>query len=380
MPIRALRANKGEWAELYVFLKLIGEGRLYAATSQMERRDDSYLDVLCVLREEVRGHVKEYSREGRRGYVEIMVDGALAVSLPAVDFVVNADAFFRYLSQAKGRSVSPSDDISRFAEQALIDTVKSPSSRSLAGFGGKTDIVMRLRDSETSLVSTMGFSIKSQFGSPATLFNASEKSSFLFRLRGADELFVTEFNSAYDQKGGRDWKRCVSMIKDGGIAVEYAGMRSETFEDNLCCIRDSMPQIMGWMYREAMVENYEEHSLAGVTSALERANPCGFRRGGIYEKAVKDFLFDSFSGMTASKEWDGKEQVNGGYIVVKPDGEVLCYHASDRERFRDYLLANTHIEYVSGKKFKWGTAYEKNGDWYLPINASIRFDSVKKSL
>lgn len=380
MPIRTLTANKGEWAELYVFLKLIGEGRLYAATSQMERRDDSYLDVLSVLREEIRGHVKEYSREGRQGFVEVLVDGSLAVSLPAVDFVVNADMFFRYLNRTKGRTVPPSDEISSFAEHALIDTVKSPSARSLAGFGGKTDIVMRLRDSETSLVSKMGFSIKSQFGSPATLFNASEGSSFLFKLCGADESFVTEFNSAYDSKNHRDWTRCISLIRERGVAVEYAGMRSETFEDNLCCIRDTMPQIMGWMYREAMVENYEDHSLAGVTSALEKENPCGFRRGGIYEKAVKDFLFDSFSGMTASKMWDGKEQVNGGYIVVKPDGEVLCYHASDRERFRDYLLANTHIEYVSGKKYKWGTAYEKNGDWYLPINASIRFDSVKKSL
>lgn len=64
---------------------------------------------------------------------------------------------------------------------------------------------------------------------------------------------------------------------------------------------------------------------------------------------MKDFLYAAFSGMSATKPWDGVEQVNGGYIVVKPDGDVLCYHANDREEFREYLFRNTAFEYVSAK-------------------------------
>ena len=69
-----------------------------------------------------------------------------------------------------------------------------------------------------------------------------------------------------------------------------------------------------------------------------QANPLKVPNSQIYyEKAIKDFLMAGFTGMTAGKPWDGKEQVNGGYISVMDDGDVLCYHSNDREAFRDYL-------------------------------------------
>lgn len=54
MPIRDLSANKGEWAELYVLFRLLGDGRLYAADKQLNKKLDSYLDVLNIIREEAR--------------------------------------------------------------------------------------------------------------------------------------------------------------------------------------------------------------------------------------------------------------------------------------------------------------------------------------
>lgn len=55
------------------------------------------------------------------------------------------------------------------------------------------------------------------------------------------------------------------------------------------------------------------------------------------------------------------------------NGEVLCYHANDREIFRDYLFRNTFVEYVSCKKFNWGYVGKVGIDYVLPVNASIRF-------
>lgn len=73
------------------------------------------------------------------------------------------------------------------------------------------------------------------------------------------------------------------------------------------------------------------------------------------------------------REWDGREQVNGGYIVVMDNGDILCYHSNDRESFRDYLYRNTYFEYVSANKYKW-SRIEKNGsEYHLALNASIRF-------
>lgn len=82
-----------------------------------------------------------------------------------------------------------------------------------------------------------------------------------------------------------------------------------------------------------------------------------------------------FTGMTASKVWDGKEQVNGGYIVVMDDGDVICYHSNDRESFRDYLYRNTHFEYVSTKKQKWSYIEKDGNEYLLPLNVSVRFNT-----
>lgn len=79
--------------------------------------------------------------------------------------------------------------------------------------------------------------------------------------------------------------------------------------------------------------------------------------------------------MTAGKVWDGKEQVNGGYIVVMDDGDILCYHSNDRESFRDYLYRNTFFEYVSADKYSWSRIQKIDGEYYLPLNVSVRFNS-----
>ena len=82
--------------------------------------------------------------------------------------------------------------------------------------------------------------------------------------------------------------------------------------------------------------------------------------------------------MTAGSKWDGKEQVNGGYIVVMDDGDVICYHSNDRESFRDYLYRNTYFEYVSADKYNWGYIVKIDGEYYLPLNISVRFGSVTR--
>ena len=38
------RGNKGEWAEIYIFLKLLADGKLYAADRNLKKIDDTYLD------------------------------------------------------------------------------------------------------------------------------------------------------------------------------------------------------------------------------------------------------------------------------------------------------------------------------------------------
>lgn len=74
-----------------------------------------------------------------------------------------------------------------------------------------------------------------------------------------------------------------------------------------------------------------------------------------------------------SKVWTGELDATGGYLVVKEDGEVLCYHIYNRNEFEDYLFANTKLETASSSKHKYGEIYEENGQLFFKLNLQIRF-------
>ena len=65
------KMNKGEWAELYVMLKLLGEGKLYAADNMLKKKLDTYLDVLKIIRQEFETQVLEYIVDQEKSLVTV---------------------------------------------------------------------------------------------------------------------------------------------------------------------------------------------------------------------------------------------------------------------------------------------------------------------
>jgi hypothetical protein len=94
-----------------------------------------------------------------------------------------------------------------------------------------------------------------------------------------------------------------------------------------------------------------------------------------YEYKIKRFLTDIALGMMPSKVWGGVYDATGGYLIVKEDGEILCYHIYNRNQFEDYLFQNTKLETASSTKHGFGTIYQDGGDYYLNLNLQIRFIS-----
>lgn len=374
MSIRDKKANKGEWAEVYVLCRLLGEGRLYSADDHMERIPGSYVEVLRVIREEIVGEITQYKRRMENGTVEISTADGETILVSTAQFLEKSQALFDYLCEARGRSLPAPDGVSGFLDLVKVTKPKAPSTSSVGSFGGKTDIVIRMRDVKTALVSTMGFSIKAQFASPPTLYNAGTSTQFLYEVEGMDDASMREFNSLTRENGNRDWASCVEYLKRNGLHARFIGTAKSTTAQNLLFIRESMPSLMACLYRHRLLEDTDCKGLPELCSWLEEADPLSYPDKKMYEKALKDLLMASFSGMTGTRRWDGTEQINGGYIVVKPGGDVLCYHSSDRERFRDYLFRQSFLEYVSCKKFGWGTVSKDPQERYvLPLNGSIRF-------
>ena len=77
--------------------------------------------------------------------------------------------------------------------------------------------------------------------------------------------------------------------------------------------------------------------------------------------------------MTPAKSWDGRFQATGGYIVVREDGEILCYHIYNHNEFQDYLFKNTRIETPSTSRYDFGYIYQEDGKNHIKLNLQIRF-------
>ena len=374
--------NKGEWAEFYVMLKLLGEGKLYTADNMLKKKLDSYLDVLKIIRQEFETQVLEYIVDQDNAVVTVKPQGSEAVlaTIPMQEFEDNAITLFEGLKRVKGMSVIAPDSVCEFAKVIYVSKPKAPAVKALKKqFGGKNDIFIEVRDGQTAIVSVMGFSIKSKFGHNPTLFNAGSSSQYLFKLSGCDDAKMGEFNAISDGKGGRGWSLCREYLFSHSIGAEFARTQYPTYNENLFLVRESMPKIMAWCVYDRLLGSNAEHGVKETVERMSAVNPLGVGNPAVYyEKAIKDFLMAGFTGMTAGNKWDGKEQVNGGYIVVMDDGDVICYHSSDREAFRDYLYRNTYFEYVSADKYNWSRIIKIDGEYYLPLNVSVRFSSATR--
>ncbi len=378
MSILGKTLNKGEWAEFYVMLKLLGEGRLYTADKLLRKNYNSYLDVLKIIRQELDVKVLEYiiDKENAVVNIEEQETHRLLATIPVSDFSFNAQTLFDGIRGLKGSSVPVPDSVCHFAQIIYVEKPKAPAVKALKKqFGGKNDIFIEVRDGQTAIVSVMGFSIKSKFGQNPTMFNAGSSSQFLFKLAGCDDVKMTEFNDITDG-GGRGWAKCKQYLADNGISMEFSRTQNPTYHDNLFLVRESMDKILAWCVKDRLIDSPEKYEVKETVERMVAENPLGVPGPAVYyEKAMKDFLMAGFTGMTAAKEWDGKEQVNGGYIVVMDDGDVICYHSNDRESFRDYLYRNTHFEYVSADKYCWSRIQKIDGEYYLPLNVSVRFNT-----
>jgi hypothetical protein len=327
-------ANRGEWAELYVIFKLLGDGRIYAADEKLRKNPNSYLDIIKIIREEVKNKIIEY-KTGTQ--VEITMNNAPVISIPAVDFLHNAEILLQTILNSEGRSFDVLPETDEFKTKILIDKSKSPSLGSYTGFGGKNDIIMEIYDHRTGQGNVAGFSIKSKYKSASTLFNAAPASALTYELQNITDTQMIEINSLVTAKGGKDKNARIDYIINNDIGIKFTNVSSE-FEDNLENVRGDMLVVLDAMLQVHYLNRNKNSKLNDIASRLILENPLN-KRGAetFYPKAIKDLLYTSFAGMTASKRWDGKMVVNGGYIVAKDDGEVLAYHAKDMESCCTFL-------------------------------------------
>ena len=255
------------------------------------------------------------------------------------------------------------------ASEAFMSTIgctklKAPSK-------DKADIHIVIHDLRTNMTPLLGFSIKSQLGSASTLLNAGEPTNILYRVCGTKltDAQIDEIN-AVDSHLSR-----MSAIYNTGCSLQYADIEHETFKNNLLFLDSNMPQFIADCLLVDSVG--EDSSLTHCVSEVAKKNPFGYNGKNVaefYEHKMKVLLLSAALGMTPGKEWTGRYDANGGYLVVRKDGEIVCYHFYNQNDVEDYLYKNTRVERASRTRYGFGKLYRgEDGSVYMKLNLQIRF-------
>ena len=257
-------------------------------------------------------------------------------------------------------------NIEKFLFSINVQSLKSKSQN-------KRDITIVVHDIITGFRPTLGFSIKSQLGSPSTLLNPSKSTNFIYKISNLDldDVQIKEINEISTRSKIKDK---VSKINALGGILEFVGIENDTFQLNLQLIDSSLPIIISHIL--LLFFKGKGSTLNELIELLNELNPCGFQcleRYPFYEHKIKRLLMDIALGMKPASSWDGDYDATGGYIIVKQDGDVLCYHIYNINEFQVYLLENTKLDSPSSNRYGYGKIYKYGDSHFFKLNLQIRF-------
>lgn len=355
-----MTGNRGEWSELYAFLKLLGDGVLYPGDGNLEKLKTIFYPIIKILRTE---SFFNYEYQINDQLIFISSDnGETISSIPISKFKYTAELMLRKIQESKESSFNI-PELEKFLDEIKCSTLKASST-------SKTDITIVIHDFRTNQSPSLGFSIKSQLGSPSTLLNAGKTTNFIFEIKIGclTDDQISQVNSLDKIKLRLD------KLYDLGATFKFNGLESSLFTNNLILIDSRMPEIMGQLVFDYYTTN--KTKIIDLTTYLEERNPLLFDKTNdhnFYLYKLKRFLTDVALGMTPSRVWAGKFDATGGYIIVKDDGDILCYHIYNRNEFEDYLIANTKLDTASTTRHEFGTVYQEEGKYFIKLNLQIRF-------
>ena len=352
-----LSGNRGEWSEIYTFFKLLADGKLHAANADLSLNPSSYYPIVKIIRQQ-KSFTFEYVLDDTNISITKTDSNAVLRTIGRDELASAAANLLVAISEAKATFEVPAVD--EILNRCEITSLKEPHS-------DKGDISLIAHDSKVNQDKRFAFSIKSQLGSASTLLNASGATNFKFGIVGKlSDSEIENLNSLGPKDLLRDLTRKGSIIK----LVE---IYNEQFEANLKMIDSLMPKIVA----ELMLAYYSGRgtSLAELVDIViaDDALEYGKSAAETYTHKVKTLLTDVALGMTPSKPWSGNYDATGGYIIVKSDGEIVCFHAYNREEFRDYLLRSTKMETASRSRHNFGHIYREGAELRIDLNLQIRF-------
>ena len=358
-----ITGNIGEWSEIYALFKLLGDGKIHAGDEDMNLTD-IYYPILAVLRQE-QNNFYQYSTDPNRKLVIVIEDKQKLFEVDVLVFQQEAQKLLLRMKQAKKNAERTfcAEDAEAFMQSIKCKTLKADANQ-------KADIRIVIHDLRTGMTPTLGFSIKSQIGGHSTLLNASNATMLTFQIKGANlsDEQIEQINLIDSQQ------ERMSKLQELGGTLQLHEYANSTFEDNLIFTDSLLPQVLALYICDYYTTKKSKFN--DLTPNIASINPINVRNPHIYyEHKIKQLLVDAALGMTPASVWTGIYDATGGYIVVKENGDMVCYHFYNRNELENYLYKNTRFDSPTRKRYGgWGTLYRgEDGNVYIKLNFQIRF-------
>ncbi len=337
-------SNKGEWSEAYTFLRLLTNPIISAADDFLEMKPGKYYVVkgLTLSTESqtlvVRPMEARYSfNESAKGVTNVEISEALPIILGEI---------------AEGERAFSSPTTQRLFERMGLSKFKAASSQ-------KVDIELELPSLGGGQDAKLGFSIKSMLGSPSTLFNASSTTNIRFS-------FEPEGLEPSSLVGLKYHELRPHLVEK---AIEFRGYELETFKDNLEFFGIDFPEKLASVVLSAYLGSGTRTLTEAIT--IWAADNGGQLAADKFSFQMKNFLRATALGMRPGSPWTGDLEGYGGYIIVKPNGDLTCLHLENDDDFRNYLLSHTKLDFPKSSLFS--PSFVDSDSLNFSVNFQIRF-------
>ena len=357
------KANKGEWSEFYAFLKILSDRKLPAADSNLSVMPWKFFIFHKIIREELPGEKKFYDIEWTPlGQVRVLDNNKdLLYIFDDLDLPIKTQKIFESIKNA-GKWTFYIEEAWNLMNELSCTKIKASWTR-------KEDIVWIIDDRISQISAELGFSIKSMIGGSSTLLNAWDTTNFVFKIEGfrwnKEDINKIQWRSKIRDR--------VSKIKEMWWELIFIKPKNPIFSGNLRKIDTVFWKIIANMLLDFYSGNGSK--ISDLTKKLSESTTLWdfWFSANDYDYKIKNFLDAVALWMVPWKEWDGISIAQWGYIVVKENGEVICYHLYNRDEFRTYLFENTKFETASSSRHGFGSIYEDWWELFINLNLQVRF-------
>lgn len=364
----SITANKGEHSETLVFLRILHEGAVRVA-DKLGEPGQSRLKVAAVQRPSDPG--MKFNVKDEMIHVQDVTGEEMAV-VPRKAVKVLADNLYEQIIHSKGASFvcSASDDA--FELLRLVGAKAASTSKSDLHL----DVCSPVFEGE---LYSLGFSVKSELGGLPTLLNAGA-TQFQYRVEDCPAEDALAVQEAAPRSSGKDYPgpmRLLPALNHSHARVVFESVVNPIFEQNLKMIDTTFPRILASTLQHAYMRgdlSLEEAVqcpalLDDLSEVLSLPRPMVIR---LVRHKMKELLRQSALGMNPGRQWEGQTEAHGGWLVVKEDGSVVCFHVINDDDFRDYLLANTKFDTPSMSRHEAGYLYRQEGDAKARLRLSLQ--------